>query len=55
MAQESYAYAHPEMKEHLDGLRVAEQQWEELRWKKDSIMAKSEAWRTQCSNTRNLR
>lgn len=54
-AQEAYAYDHPEMLEHLDGLRVAEQQWEEIRWKRDSIMAKAEAWRTQCSNTRALR
>jgi hypothetical protein len=54
-AQENYAYAHPEMLEHLEGLREAEKQWEEIRWKRDSIMAKSEAWRTQCSNTRALR
>lgn len=54
-AQEAYAMDHPEMAEHLEGLRIAEQEWEAIRWKKDSIMAKSEAWRTQCSNTRGLR
>jgi len=54
-AQEAYAMDHPEMLEHLEGLKVAEGQWEEMRWKKESIMAKSEAWRTQCSNTRGLR
>ena len=51
-AQERYAYAHPEYAELLDGLKVAIEQEENLRWKLIAAQAKIEVWRSLSANQR---
>lgn len=52
LERESYAYAHPEYLEILEGLKAAVQQEEELRWMLVAAQTKFEAWRTQQANNR---
>mgnify|MGYP007062837489 CR=1 FL=1 len=50
--KENYAYSHPEYLEVLDGLRVAVEIEETLRWKMVAAEAYVEVWRTQQANNR---
>jgi hypothetical protein len=51
-AQEREAYAHPEYKQLLEGLRDAVEQEEKLRWDLIAAQARVEVWRTQQANNR---
>jgi hypothetical protein len=51
-AQEREAYSHPEYLEVLDGLRVATEQEEKLRWQMIAAQAGIECWRTLESSRR---
>ena len=51
-AQERYAYAHSEYAELLEGLKVAIEQEENLRWKLIAAQAKIEVWRSLSANQR---
>ena len=51
-AQERYAYAHSEYAELLEGLKVAIEQEENLRWKLIAAQAKIEVFRTLEANKR---
>ncbi len=51
-AQERDAYAHPEYRQLLDGLRAAVEAEEKLRWELIAAQARVEIWRTQCANDR---
>ena len=51
-AQERFAYAHPEYAELLEGLKVAIEQEENLRWKLIAAQAKIEVWRSLSANQR---
>ncbi len=51
-AQEREAYANPEYKELLDGLKEAVEAEESLRWMLIAAQAKVECWRTLESNKR---
>lgn len=50
--RESFAYAHPEYLEVLDGLRAAVEEHETLRWLMIAAQTKIEAWQTQSANER---
>lgn len=50
--RESFAYSHPEYIGVLEGLRVAVEKEEELRWMMAAAEAKVEVWRTQQANNR---
>ncbi len=52
VAQERDAYAHPEYLELLQGLKVAVENEENLRWKIASAELQIELWRTQSANNR---
>jgi hypothetical protein len=51
-AQERDAYAHPEYIKLLEGLRVAVEQEESLRWKITSAELQISIWQTQSANNR---
>lgn len=51
-SQETYAYAHPEYVELLDGLKDAVEQEERYRWLLEGARLKIEAWRTLESSKR---
>ena len=51
-AKEAYAYSHPEYIELLDGLRVATEQEETLRWKLTGAQLRVEVWRSMNANDR---
>ena len=51
-AQERNAYAHSEYEELLEGLKVAIEQEENLRWKLIAAQAKIEVWRSLSANQR---
>ena len=51
-AQERYAYAHSEYAELLEGLKVAIEEEENLRWKLIAAQAKIEVWRSLSANQR---
>jgi len=53
-ARNSYAYAHPEYLEVLDGLRAAVEAEETLKWKMTAAEAYVQVWRTQQANNRRL-
>lgn len=53
-AQEREAYAHPDYAAHLEGLRVAVEQEEALRWKLETARTAIEVWRSQEASNRNL-
>ena len=50
----SYAYSHPDYLEVLDGLRTAVETEEEIKWRIVAAQLKSEVWRTQQANNRNV-
>ena len=51
-AKENFAYAHPEYLEVLEGLKVAVEAEETLRWKMVAAEAYVEVWRTQQADNR---
>ena len=51
-AQEREAYAHDEYKQLLEGLKVAVEAEEELRWALVAAQARVEVWRSQESSKR---
>jgi hypothetical protein len=51
-AQERDAYAHPEYQELLQGLKVAVENEENLRWKIASAELQISIWQTQSANSR---
>lgn len=51
-AQEREAYAHPEYQQLLQGLGVAIEQEESLKWMLTAAQMKSEIWRTESANER---
>lgn len=53
VAQEREALAHPEYLELLDGLRVATEEEEKLRWLIEAARARCEIWRSLESSRRN--
>ena len=50
--KESYAYAHEDYKQLLNGLKVAVEKEEKLRWQMIAAQTKIEIWRTQQANSR---
>ena len=52
--KESYAYAHADYLELLDGLRIAIENEETIIWRIKAAQAKIEIWRTQQANNRNI-
>lgn len=53
-AQEREAYADKEYVQLLDGIKVATQTEEELRWSLIAAQLRVEIWRTQSANNRNM-
>ena len=51
-AKEAYAYAHPQYIELLEGLRVAVEEEDNLRWMLEAAKLKIEIWKTHCHNQR---
>jgi len=51
-AQEREAYAHPEYSALLDGIKVAMEEEEKLRWDLIAAQAAIDIWRTEQSNLR---
>lgn len=54
VAQEREAYAHPDYETHLDGLKEAVRQEEDLRWKLERARAAIEVWRSINASNRNM-
>lgn len=52
--RESYAYAHEDYKTNLQGLREAIEIEEKLKWQMEAAKIKTEIWRTQSANNRNI-
>lgn len=52
VAQERDAYAHPEYVQLLDGLKVAVEAEERLKWDLIAAQARVEIWRTEQANAR---
>jgi hypothetical protein len=52
--RENYAYRNPKYLELLDGLKVAVEQEEALKWKMTAAEAKIDVWRTQQANARTI-
>ena len=50
--RESFAYGHPDYIKLLEGLKVAVEEEEKLRWQLVAAEAKIETWRTQSANAR---
>lgn len=50
--QEREAYAHPEYKELLEGIKAAVEIEEQLRWELVAAQARIDVWRTQQANAR---
>lgn len=50
--RESYAYAHAEYVELLQGLREAIEQSESLRWRMNIAQDRVKVWQTKCANNR---
>jgi hypothetical protein len=53
-AKEMDAYAHPDYIALLDGLRVAVEAEETLKWQLTAAEAKIEIWRTESANNRQI-
>lgn len=51
-AKEAYAYAHPEYRELLEGLRAAVEAEETLKWKMTAAELSIEIWRSEQANNR---
>lgn len=52
VAREQYAYAHPDYIGVIDGLKVAVEQEETLKWKLTAAQLRVEIWRTQEASNR---
>lgn len=52
--KEAYAYAHDEYVALLDGLKVAIEVEETVKWQMIAAQARIEVWRTQQANNRNI-
>jgi hypothetical protein len=52
--REQFAYAHPEYQTLLDGLRVAVEREEDMRWRLVAAQARVEIWRTESANNRRM-
>lgn len=52
-AREQYAYAHPDYKALLDGLKAAIETEEELKWMLTAATIRVEVWRSQEASNRN--
>lgn len=52
--RDSYAYAHHDYLQIVEGLKVAVEEEETLKWKMIAAQAKVEVWRTQQANNRNI-
>lgn len=52
--RESWAYAHEEYQTNLEGLKVAVEEEERLRWMLEAAMAKVEVWRTLEASNRQI-
>jgi hypothetical protein len=52
--KEAYAYAHDEYIALLDGLKVAIETEETVKWQMIAAQARIEVWRTQQANNRNI-
>lgn len=53
-AQEREAYANPEYQELLQGLQIAVEEEETLRWGLIAAQLRTEIWRTESANNRGL-
>ena len=51
-AKEAYAYAHPEYRELLEGLRAAVEAEETLKWTMTAAELRVEIWRSEQANNR---
>ena len=51
-AQEREAFADARYEAHLDAKKIADEEYERLRWLMDARQAKIDVWRTQSSNNR---
>jgi hypothetical protein len=51
-AQEAIAYSDPRYDQHLKAKRIADEEFEYLRWMMEAAQAKIDVWRTQSSNNR---
>lgn len=51
-AQEAMAYSDVRYTAHLDAKKIADEEYERLRWLMDAADAKIRAWQTQSSNSR---
>lgn len=51
-AKEAYAYAHPEYRELLEGLKAAVEAEETLKWKMTAAELAIEIWRSEQANNR---
>ena len=51
-AQEREAYADARYEAHLDAKKIADEEFERLRWLMEARQAKIDVWRTQSSNNR---
>lgn len=52
--KESYAYSHPEYLEVLDGLKLAVEEAERLRWMLVAAQARIDVWRSQEASNRGI-
>jgi hypothetical protein len=52
--KENYAYSHPDYLEILDGLKVAVENAEMLRWQLIAAQARVDVWRSQEASNRNI-
>ena len=50
----SYAYAHKDYVENLKAYQMATEEEENLRWMMEAARIKTEIWRTQQANNRNI-
>lgn len=52
--KEAYAYSHPEYLEVLDGLKLAVEEAERLRWMLVAAQARIDVWRSQEASNRGI-
>lgn len=53
-AREQFAYSHPEYLQVLDGIKVAVEREELLRWRLEAARLRVEVWRSENANNRRL-
>ena len=51
---EAYALAHPDFKLQIDGLKVAVEKEETLKWHLEAARLRVEVWRSQEASNRNI-